>query len=367
MINTVHGYYSTNGQIYANKAQAIYASKGSPVTWNFHDDVFSAFDWTQRPAGTLKDLYRERAQQLRDRYDYLVVNFSGGPDSWNILNTFLSNNIRVDEIFTRWARAERKYRDADATNTDEENLGSEFEYAVLPVLEQIRKSHPEINIVIDDYSEGYTQDLSEDQILDSNHYQMMPSFFRFNRKSESELAAERHNKNVGIVYGYDKIRCRVRDGNFYSYFVDCIGGTALDPSRSFELFYWSPDFPQLSILQAHLVKDYLKQLKSINLSYRKIYTEVCYPEYDTRTFQVDKGWGGLLCKSDLWIPKFNPRYYQSWKWNTDQLYNSIDAKYLSYHPQIKDVVVGFKPIRSREYLIEENCGLPNIGWSSLNL
>lgn len=366
--NLPHGYYIVNDQVYANKAQAIYASKGNTVTWNFHDDIFSASNWTKRPAGLLKDLYKDRAQQLRDKYDYLVLNFSGGPDSWNILNTFLVNNIKIDEIFTRWAKAERKYRTANNTNTDEANLGSEFEYAVLPVLESIAKTHPEINIVIDDYSDGYMQELKEGQILESNHYQMMPSFFRFNRKSESELLAEKHNKSVGVVYGYDKIRCCVRDGNFYSYFLDCIGGTALDHSRTFELFYWSPEFPQLPILQAHSIKDRLKQsIELKNLSYRQLYTQVCYPDYDTNTFQVQKGWGGMLCKSDLWIPKFNPRYYESWKWSIDQLYNSIDKKYLSYHPRDQKITVGFKPILSREYLVEENCGLPDLVWRGLNL
>jgi hypothetical protein len=113
-------------------------------------------------------------------------------------------------------------------------------------LEQIKKTHPEINIVIDDYSDGFTKELTEKQLLYSNHYQMMPSFFRFNRKSQSELIAEKHNKNIGVIYGYDKVRCSVSNGDFYSYFLDCIGGNNLDPSRTFEVFYWSPDFPQLT-------------------------------------------------------------------------------------------------------------------------
>ena len=368
MIRTSHGYYIVNNQTYINKAEALYASKGNPVTWHYYDQVFSGLDWTKRPAGTLQELYKERAQQLRDKYDYLIINFSGGADSWNILNTFLSNNIKVDEIFTRWARAERKYRDANNVNTDEENLGSEFEYAVLPVLEQIKKTHPEINIVIDDYSDGFTKELTEKQLLYSNHYQMMPSFFRFNRKSQSELIAEKHNKNIGVIYGYDKVRCSVSNGDFYSYFLDCIGGNNLDPSRTFEVFYWSPDFPQLTILQAHYIKDYLKELvNNKNLSYRELFIKVCYPEYNNKTFQVQKGWGGLICKSDLWIPKFNPRYYQSWKWNTDQLYNSIDKKFIVTHHTIKKLMVGFKPISSKEYLIEKNCGLPDIVWGGLNL
>jgi hypothetical protein len=151
-----YGYYQVGHNNYVKKTDALVAATKSrlPVHWNFHDDVYSAADWTRRPAGTLRELYRIRAQQLRDRYDYIVIHFSGGADSWTVLNSFLSNNIPVDEVYTRWARAERKYTKANALDRRECNLSSEYEYATEPVLKEIQKKFPNTCIYVDDYSDA---------------------------------------------------------------------------------------------------------------------------------------------------------------------------------------------------------------------
>lgn len=62
------------------------------------NDAFDKADWTKEPTKSLKQLYKERAQQLRDDYDYLIVYFSGGSDSITMVNAFLNNNIKIDEI-----------------------------------------------------------------------------------------------------------------------------------------------------------------------------------------------------------------------------------------------------------------------------
>jgi len=357
--DSVRGFYQIKDKIYTNKLLALYSNKNNDeIKWNFHDDLFSQQDWTKRPAGTLKDLYKQRAQQLRDSYDYLVLNFSGGADSWNILHTFLTNNIKLDEIYTRWGSAERKYKSADPFDIKEGNLGSEFEYAVVPVLDYVRKNYPQINIVIDDYSECYQQDFKEEYLFLSDHYQLMPSPFRYGRKSEKEIALENKNKKIGVIYGYDKIRCKVENENFYAYFSDGMSGSYdsdITSNRKFELFYYSIDLPQLPILQAHYIKESLSilplsmDIKTIK-KYRDLYTIVCYPEYNRDTLQVNKLLGTHISNSDSWIHSYNPRYFKSWKWHYDQLFNSIDKKFL-WQPQNTSLNTGVKSSNSKYYLI----------------
>ena len=370
LINTPHGYYTVGNQIYLNKTEAIYKSTETKqlAKWNFHEDVYGKIDWTIRPQGNLRDLYRERAQQIRDRYDYVVVHFSGGMDSWTVLNSFLSNGIHVDEVFTRWARDERKYKDPDPNNKDESNLGSEFEYAVVPVLEHIQKNFPKTNIVIDDFSDSLQGELTEDLFFASNHYQSMPTFFRFNRKSEQELEQERKNKTVGVVYGYDKIRCTSINGDLYAYFSDCIGGTHLNPTRNVELFYWTREMPEIAVLQAHSVKDFVKEHTGFTdarvnpekklkyVDYREIYQRSCYPDYNLDTFQVGKALGSLVWKSDAWIAQYNPEYYKSWRWVTDQFFKTIDNQYLAKR---NGMTVGLNLFNSPLYLIEKSANLPD--------
>jgi hypothetical protein len=326
-INSPHGYYEV-GQYwpFLNKTEALHtASKyNKPVRWVFHENVFGSLDWTKIPTQTISELHRDRAQQIRDQYDYVIVNFSGGMDSWTVLHSFLSNNIHIDEIYTRWARKERNYKSADPLNTHESNLSSEFEYAVLPVLDYIKNTYPKINIVIDDYSEELEKDLPDNAVLLSNQYQTMPTFFRFNRKSEQEKQAEKQGKKIGVVYGCDKIRCQVENNNFYAYFMDCMGGSDSDPSRKVEMFYWSKDFPMIPVAHAHGIKNYIKNNFTVQSEqkdsvvkkqeYREIYQKVCYPEYNIQTLQVGKPLGSLVWESDYWIKTHNPRFYDSWTW-----------------------------------------------------
>jgi hypothetical protein len=64
----------------------------------FNQTHFDQVPWQQQPEASLDDLYRQRAQELRDQYDHLVLMYSGGIDSHNILETFLRNQIHLDEV-----------------------------------------------------------------------------------------------------------------------------------------------------------------------------------------------------------------------------------------------------------------------------
>jgi hypothetical protein len=370
LANSVYGFYEVGEHwAFLNKADALYKSSkyNKTIKWNFHDSIYSKFDWSQRPAGTLAELYRDRAQQIRDKYDYVRIDFSGGMDSWTVLHSFLSNNIHVDEVYTRWAFAERKYRDTNAINTNQENLLSEYDYAVVPVLEHIRKNYPKTHVVVDDYSECFETDLTEKNLFDSNQYQSLPTFFRFNRKSQYEQLAVKQGKSVAVVLGYEKIRCVVQDGNFYAHFIDRLGGTDSDLERTVELFYWSPDFPTIPILQAHCVKDYLVEHIAEfehHTDYRKVYQPACYPDYNSQTFQVAVPVGSLIWDSDQWIRNYNPRYYNSWKWSTDQYFNGILTKHISKNSN--NEILGFTGMKSPMYLVEESVGIGNIDFFSIN-
>jgi hypothetical protein len=133
--DSARGYYQVNDKIYTNKLLALYSNKNNDeITWNFHDDVFSQQDWTKKPAGTLQDLYKQRAQQLRDSYDYLILNFSGGADSWNILHTFLTNNIKLDEVAS--------FVNYDATGDRFNYLNAEIYNVAVPRIQKIQQQQP---------------------------------------------------------------------------------------------------------------------------------------------------------------------------------------------------------------------------------
>jgi hypothetical protein len=126
--NCLTGFYEINDIIVTNKIEALYLGSNLKKipTWNFYNDSFKKFDWTKKPVRSIEQLYRARAQELRDKYDYISLSFSGGADSWNMLNVFLSNNIHIDEIYTRFALSgTRKHMSAHSHDKSSINLTSE--------------------------------------------------------------------------------------------------------------------------------------------------------------------------------------------------------------------------------------------------
>ena len=94
------GIYRVGDLATYSKLEAIelHVKTGIHPQWDFNDAVFSSYNWTKEPTESILELYRQRAQQLRDQYDYIVLCYSGGADSDNVLRSFVDNDIRIDEV-----------------------------------------------------------------------------------------------------------------------------------------------------------------------------------------------------------------------------------------------------------------------------
>lgn len=73
-------------------------------------------------------------------------------------------------------------------------------------------------------------------------------------------------KRVCFVQGIDKPRVHGINGQYYFKFIDMVDGAvsahnqmANRPWEFDELFYWSPDLPQIPVKQAHVIKKFLQQ------------------------------------------------------------------------------------------------------------
>jgi hypothetical protein len=107
-----NGYYRVGNQVFSSKLLALMAGSQSNIhpEWIFNNKIFDAVDWTKEPALDIDSLYLNRASAIREKYDYVVLMYSGGADSHNVLETFLRNNLRIDEIVTTWSvEAAKKY------------------------------------------------------------------------------------------------------------------------------------------------------------------------------------------------------------------------------------------------------------------
>lgn len=262
------GCYQVGDLKFFSKLEATQAhdSLGLPIHWNFNEAVFSSYNWQVEPTESLDELYRRRAQQIRDKYDYLVLWFSGGADSNNVLNSFIDNDIKIDECVSLVNYA--------ATGDKHNFLNGEIFNVAAPKIEQARLKQPHLihrlvdlsQITIDHFTQ---KDTKFDWIYHMNGYLNANNASKQDIKLKVKEWADMINagKKVGFIHGIDKPRITQVKDNYYFMFVDLVD-TAVSgniqmlnrPWEFDELFYWTPDMPELVIKQAHVVKKFVAGL-----------------------------------------------------------------------------------------------------------
>ena len=69
------GFYKVGDKSTYSKLEAIEWSKkdNKNFEWVFNDNVYSSIDWKIEPQKDLWSMYKERAIQIRNSYDYVVL------------------------------------------------------------------------------------------------------------------------------------------------------------------------------------------------------------------------------------------------------------------------------------------------------
>jgi len=380
--NSINGFYKVDGKIIYNKLNAILeaSQKNSHLEFIYFDEIFQNAAYNFKHQCSLKELYRQRAQQLRESYDYLILNYSGGSDSHNILMTFLEYGIKLDHIYVQWPMSlvDKGIYQPNNIDTTNSNFHSEWDLVLKKDLEYISKTYPNIKIEIADWTDTLNEKFYTDDIFSKN-VSNLPSIARSQKqntfsKTESELALK--GKNVASIFGVDKPSVVMKEDKWYFYFVDtaCMAYPNPDNPCGLEYFYWSPKFPDIVIAQAysmknfylankdklHLVTAYSQREKTepelLKMPYSYHYAEyskkaehsklVCYPYWSFNRFQADKPFAvleGFKLGMRAWdniltvIPGFN-RIQQSWEYHWKSYLNKINLKLM----RSKDTVTPYK-------------------------
>ena len=102
-----YGYFIYNNQFFVNKQEVLEKALelNDPIPniqfW-FQDEIFSKLDWSIEPNLSLDTLYKLHAEHIRESFDYIILMYSGGSDSHQVMRTFTKHNIHLDEIRTYW-------------------------------------------------------------------------------------------------------------------------------------------------------------------------------------------------------------------------------------------------------------------------
>jgi hypothetical protein len=224
---------------------------GSAFHYNVYDKAFGAYDWTREPTESWEELSLQRALQLRQRYSWLRLWYSGGRDSQHILRTFLENQIPLDEIVI-------------FHNQFDPVRDPEMREIVHPLAKKmVSGTNTRITTVTlnpEDYIRTFQKHWWE------NHEGQQATWFQPNnwvsliRIRPDVFTLDHAGVNVGNITGAERPRITLENGNWYMVVNDrqfdaCTG------SDRMELFYISSDLPALHAKQCwlsmkHIEKNY---------------------------------------------------------------------------------------------------------------
>jgi len=332
-----HGVYLYRGKSFVVKLDAFdhalsLGDRAPNISFVFHDEVYSKL--TQEPDIALHQLYAERAKQLRDSYDHIILLYSGGSDSHEILNVFLKNGIFLDEVQTLYPKKLTEGKiDVDNFDRSSNNIIAEVMATTLPELKLLSKVSPRTKIRIIDTTDSFFN--IDDNYITSYYNHYFNSFYptQMNTvildRENNELATK---KKVCLIWGNNKPFVTAdHDDNFYYGFNDVtrpFSPWLTESNKSpihFENFFWCVDAPLIPVKQSHMIM-------------RKMQLEMDQGNLRSYVSLKTKNTPAL----DLWMKHI---IYQHWDENKYQAkmnilnWHSLDQNIYRYIPKIQHVTL----------------------------
>jgi hypothetical protein len=349
MINKKLGYYTVGNQEFDSKLQACFLANqvNQEVKWHFNDEVFKNYNWQIEPEESLDTLYDQRARQLREDYDYIIISYSAGSDSHNIVESFLRQELHIDELVINTMESANKNTTViDPTNKNPENAAAEHYLQTLPRLQEIKNRSPNTKIEILDLSDYLLNSWLEvgdaSWVMDKREGLNPLNVTRFNYLHFSKIRKQfDKGKKIALILGIEKPRTFIYSNNkFYVKFTDraaniiTIENHIKEYSNAVvEYFYWSPEGVRLLCKQAHVIKRWLElnphmqtswyhsnlDMKTYRLVHERLLRTLIYSTWDNAWYQADKATKDWYSEFDSWfIDGFKgTRQHNIWKEGID--------------------------------------------------
>lgn len=341
-IDSPYGYWEVAGKKYYNKLQAVVDAV--PQGWwphfNFNEDVFSKLDWSVEPTNTLESLYNIRAQHIRQKYDHITIEFSGGSDSWYALYSFVRQGLHVDVVSHKYADA----IDLGEHNKDVSNQATEAKYQAWPWFNKFKELCPNMEWRLT-YVTDMIVDRWSNESLDPFKYNIFNIGIipKLPESTMDSLTFIPFNNKSAIIYGLDKPNLFFENNNFYLYFPDIpimhrtvierkLSGIPVDDV----LFFWDRDCFQLLAKQAHLIMNWFKKNPGMlpvisNRHYRNndiyygIINKIIYPDFQ-ETWQSDKAEGQFKLTHEQWFHNNSEhtKHGQNWHKSMSKLSDAVN-------------------------------------------
>lgn len=359
MIDKKLGYYTVGNVEFDSKIKALAhaTSTGLYPEWHFNDNEYKTYDWSIEPTMSLDELYDQHTRRLREKYDYLILSYSGGADSHNILMSFIRQNIHLDEIVVNtMEKGNKKSTTISTQNVEATNAAAEHDLQTVPRLKEAAKLIPNTKISICDLTDYLFEYLEgkgdESWVFDKREGLNPAGMTRFNYLHFGEIRKQfDKDKKFGIIMGVEKPRCFIYKDKFYVSFSDRATNitTVAEhfkeyPNSTIEFYYWSPDSLDIQCKQIHTIKRWLemcpqyqhlwdaekelskdKAMTTIRLYHERLLRTILYTTWDNSWYQADKALGDWYSEFDDWFFKdYNDtKAYQIWSRGIDYITNSL--------------------------------------------
>lgn len=362
------GYYTVGPAFKTySKLEAIEEMQrtNTHLEWHFNKETYSKFDWKTEPSQTLEELYRVRAQQIRDSYDYIVLWYSGGADSRCMLNAFVDNGIQVDEI--------ANFVGYEGDKDKHSVLNEEIFFNAIPHVDQIKQQYPDITHRVVDISEIINDiylrpDVKFDYIYNIKGIMSANSLARsYIREYVPEYKSIIDSgKRMCFLWGSEKPRIAQFNGKWHTNFIDVFSETNLRlqslGSQGYfdEWFFWAPTTAAMVAKQSHILMKAMKLaelqpdlLSKVSGSYlpkanngmslrNDIYHSLIYPGWRSDLIVAPKPQNLLLSERDNWFWRQGTENNKAVKFaamGIQEMVKRLDAYWLN---DVKDPTRGIK-------------------------
>jgi hypothetical protein len=378
------GFYKVGDLKFYSKLQALEMQQHTNIfpTWHFNESTFKSIDWSIEPKESLSELYKKRAQQIREKYDYIVIWYSGAADSENVVQSFLSNGIKVDELAS--------YNNYEATKDTDDWFNNEIHKVAVPRFKKIFKElQPGLkhrivdvsNLIINHFK---TKNTGSDWIYNQNsmlgpnnacRHQIRYTVPEWDKIINS-------GKKFAFIWGCEKPRLYKINGKYCIRFIDIVDH-AVSPIQQImpragefdELFYWSIDLPELIIKQGHVLKNFLKLCNNDSTYLQKEPTylgsawkeedngtkkwltinglhSLIYPKYSYSPDSQGKIGTMILTPRDKWFFNLSDdvESRKNWKVGLEKLWNTLSDYWKN---DSADITKGLKQMLSIPYFLEK--------------
>lgn len=343
MLETNLGVYRCGGINFPSKVAACVHSErtGQPVEWWFHNETFEAYPWHIEPTETLDELYDRRARELREQYDYILISYSGGSDSNNVVQSFMRQGLHIDEIVTNhMTEATKKTLVLDPTVKDSWNFNAEHQLNAVPRLNELRLALPRTKFTVLEVSDLVLNSLQKfedaEWVLNRTGHVSVGLAFRYNYFYFSELQRRfDRGQRVAIVTGVDKAKTYLdQNWNFWTWFPDqtvnivTINDFNVDYTNvRMELFYWGATTAPIVAKQAHVIRRWLERNPRYIPAWRAnsyatfrrlqepLLRNLLYTNWNSEWYQADKSTNIVYNEFDAWFHKEPEFQHQRELWH----------------------------------------------------